>query len=158
MAGDDSYRERLYSTMDERDLSWIEECLRSLSGDHYAKNDYFRRLRETVLALARKGHAIFLGRAADLILPQNVGLRVRLEAGREFRINQFAKANSLALDKAEQGVDGLEQDRAKFFLNHFGVDAAEPTRHDLIINVERFGTKQAVELIVAAMRLKGSEV
>ncbi|MEK6644116.1 MAG: cytidylate kinase-like family protein [Planctomycetota bacterium] len=156
MSGDDVYRKRLYATMDERDLSWLEECLRAIGVDRYsARNDYFHRLRETVLALARQSHAIFVGRAADLILPGNVGMRIRLSASHDFCVRQYAARAGVSPSAAEQAVEELERERAKFFLNHFGVEASEPTRHDLILNMERFTAEQAVDVILAALRLRG---
>jgi cytidylate kinase len=156
MSGDDAYRKRLYATMDERDLTWLEECLRALGVDRYsARNDYFHRLRETVLALARQSHAIFVGRAVDLILPGNVGMRVRLSASHDYCVRHYAARTGVSPIAAEQEVEELERERARFILNHFGVEATEPTRHDLILNMERFTVEQAVDVILAALRLRG---
>jgi len=155
MSGDDAYQRRLYESMDERDLSWLEECLRSMGADKYPRNDYFRRLRETILAIARKSHAVFVGRAADLILPKTVGMRVRLTASRAYRVGRYAEANKLSADQAEKALEELERERAKFIKHHFGVDESDPVRHDLVINLERFSGRQAVELILTAMRIRG---
>jgi cytidylate kinase len=155
MAGDDDYRRRLYATMDERDLSWLEECLRSMGENKYAKNDYYHRLRETVLSLARKGHAIFIGHAADLILPRIVGLRVRLTAGRAFCVRQYAEANKQSAENAERELKKLEDERTQFVAHHFGLAGSDPGRYDLTINLERLSARQAVEVILATMRIRG---
>jgi len=157
MAGGDDYRRRLYATMDERDLSWLEECLRSMGEGKYSKNDYFHRLRETILSLARKGHTIFVGRAADLILPRSVGLRVRLTASRAYCIKQYSSLNGVPADRAEEAISEMENERAKFILHHFGVEAAEATRYDLIINMERMTARQAAALMAFALRDRGMD-
>lgn len=158
MSGNDSVRQRLYATMDERDLSWLEECLRAIGMDrHESRNDYFHRLREAVLSLARKSHAIFIGRAADLILPKGVGLRVRLTASHDYCVRRHATDKGVSITAAEQEIDALEHDRAKFVQHHFGIEANEPTRYDLAINMERFTARQAVDIILAALRLHGVE-
>ena len=77
MSGENAWRQELYESMDERDLSWMEEFVRAMSVGYGARDDYFNQLTETILTLARKSHAIFLGRAADLVLPRGIGLRVR---------------------------------------------------------------------------------
>lgn len=149
MAGDDGLRRQIYASMDERDLSWYQETLRALTQPEFIKNDYFHRLTETVLSLARQGHAVFLGRGADMILPRTIGFRVRLVAPSELCAENFAKHHDLTPDQARLEVGRLEQERSEFIRNHFRVDAADLTRHDLIINMERFTSGQAVELILS---------
>lgn len=150
MAGDDDLRRQVYASMDERDLSWYQETLRALTQPEFIKNDYFHRLTETVLSLARQGHAVFLGRGADMILPRTIGFRARLVAPSELCAENFAKHHNLTPDQARVEVSRLEQERSEFIRNHFRIDAADLTRHDLIINMERFTSGQAVELILSA--------
>ena len=155
MAADDPTRERLYASLDERDVSWLEESLRSLMEAPFKKNVYFHRLTTTVLALARQGPAIFRGRAADLILPQDRGFRVRLTASRESCINSYAEHHGLDLERARIEVERIETERAEFVRRHFGIDAAEQSRHDLIINLDRFSADQAVDLVLAGLEMRG---
>lgn len=155
MAGDDECRRQLYDAMDERDLSWMEEFLQSVSFAAAGKDDYFHRLTETVLSLARKGHTVFLGRATDMILPREMGLRVRVTAARSYCIKQYAKAKGVLPEQARREVEEIEHERARFIRHHFRVEAGDQARHDLIINLEHLTTQQAVELIHAALRVKG---
>ncbi len=156
MAGDDDLRRQVYASMDERDLSWYEENLRALMQPEFVKNDYFNRLTETILSLARQGHGIFLGRGADLILPKTVGFRVRLVAPFEVCVETFAKRHGMAQDQSRAEVKRLEQEQAEFIRHHFGVDVADPTRYDLLINLERFTAAQAVEMILSARNIAGT--
>jgi len=153
MGGDDELRRQVYDSMDERDLGWCEEALRSLIQPEFVRNDYFRRLTETVLSLARQGHAVFLGRGADLILPMGVGLRVRLVASFDTCAAGFAIQAGLPIEEARATVTQLEKERAEFIRHHFGVDPADAARHDLVINLDRRTPGQAVELILAAREL-----
>jgi len=155
MAGNDDLRRQIYASMDERDLSWYEETLRALMQPEFVKNDYFNRLTETVLSLARQGHAVFLGRGADFILPRTIGFRVRLVAPFELCAEDFAKRHNLTPERARVEVARLEQERSEFIRNHFQIDPADPTRHDLTINMERFTLKQTVELILSARTATG---
>ena len=150
MAGDDEMRRQVYASMDERDMSWFEETASSLLQPEVVKNDYFHRLTETVLSLARQGHAVFLGRGADLILPQDIGFRVRLVAPRGTCVANLARRRNLSHKEAEAQVARLERQRAEFTQHHFQIDAADQTRHDLIINMGRFAPDQAVNLILSA--------
>ncbi len=150
MAGDDDIRRQLYGAMDERDLSWFEETLRGLLTSESKPNDYFTRLTQAILSIARNGHAVFLGRAANLILPATAGLRVRIVASPERRLRRFAERNDLTLEEARTQMTAIERDRTRFIANHFGVDSADPTRHDLVLNLDRWSVAAAVDVIQAA--------
>lgn len=152
MAGDDQTRAGLYRSMDERDLGWLEITLRSLSDAAFRKNDYFHRLMETVLCLTRQGPAVFVGRSTDLILPKSKGLRVKLIASTEYCAARFAQRNHMELQQAREEVARIETERREFISNHFHIDAYDPMRFDLLINVERFSIDQVADLILAAHR------
>ena len=153
MAGDDSVRGRIYSTMDQRDLGWWETAVRAIMDREYVRDDYFHRLTETLLSLARQGSCVFVGRGADMVLPRDHGFRVRLVAPREMRVKAFAAAEGLAPAKATAEMERIERERAAFIRGHFGVAADDPLRHDLVINLEQVTPAQAVELIEAGRRI-----
>ena len=155
MAGDDDVRARLYASMDERDLGWCEEAFRSLMQQEFRKNDYFPRLGETILMLARRGSAIFVGRAADLILQPHVGLRVKIIASRQRCAENFAHNVETTVENARIEVNRIETERRSFIENHFHIEPHEPTRFDLMINIERFTTAQVVEIIMGALKVRG---
>lgn len=155
MAGDDSVREKIYEALDERDVGWIEDTLRWLVEEGYDKERYFHRLSETILALARRGPAIFLGRGADLILPRERGLRVGLVAPLEYRVRNIAARDHLSEALARAKVDRLQSQRDEFLRSHFGRRAEEPARHDLVVNLATIPAPQAAEVISTVLRLHG---
>lgn len=156
MAGDDDYRRQIYEALDERDLNWLESFLSGMSGANGHREDYFQRLSETVLSLARKGHAIFLGRAADLILPPDIGLRVRISAGREFCVKSYRHSTHVSQEKATRDVDEIEHERARFVRHHFKIDVNDPARNDIILNMEQFTIQQVADVILSVLRVKGT--
>jgi len=155
MSGDDDYRRRLYAHMDGRDLGWLEGFVRGLTQSRYTRDDYFRRLSETVLSIARQGHAIFIGRGVAHILPRDTGLAVRLTAPREFCVESYASQKELTIDAATREVTAIEDERARFVKNHFHLDWENPTHYDLVINMERFPVEATGELILTAAKQKG---
>jgi cytidylate kinase len=157
MAGDDRVRQRIYRNMDQRDLGWWEAAVRSVMIGEYVRNDYFHRLTETLLSLARQGSCVFVGRGADLVLPRDHGLRVRLMAPREARLRRFGRAQQLEPAQAAAEMERIERQRGAFIQGHFGVAADDPSRHDLVINLEQVTAEQAVELILAARRVVRGE-
>lgn len=155
MAGDDEVRARLYAHLDEHDQSWLEDALHWVLEGELRKDDYFCQLTETVLALARQGRAIFLGRAADLILPRDHGLRVRITAPLEQRARAFGAENHVTDALARTEVERIDQQRVDFRRHHFGPHANDDTRYDLVLNLGRFTPAQVVEMLVAALRIRG---
>lgn len=154
MAGDDEVRARLYRSMDERDIGWFEQTFRCLMQQEFRKNDYFHRLTEAILCIVRRGHAILVGRGADLILPREHGLRVKLIAPLRRRIENFARRTGTTLEHAAAEIQRIEQDRRAFIQRDFHADADTPARFDLLINVDRFTCDQAVELILVGLRMR----
>ncbi|TWT43924.1 cytidylate kinase [Phycisphaerae bacterium RAS1] len=155
MAGDDALRRRLYDAMDERDEGWLEGMLRLVLECEFHQEEYFHRLIETVLALARKGHGVFLGRGAHLILPRECGLRVRLFAPRDVCIRRIAEREGVSSEDARRRFDETQGQRTDFVRRHFGPkgDGIEP--YDLLINTGTVTMDQATEMIVAATKQWG---
>lgn len=155
MGGDDAVRARLYEQLDERDVSWLEDAVRWLMRGELRQDDYFYRLSETVLALARQGSAVFLGRAVDLILPDDRGLRVRIVAPIAARATEFARRHGMSESLAMAKIESIDRERNDFRRRHFGKDANDVARHDLVVNFQRFSPEQAAETILAAARERG---
>jgi len=154
MARNDESRTRLYRSMDERDLSWVENTCRAFMESSFNRNDYFHKLTETVLCVVRKSPAVLVGRSADLILPRDRGLRVKVVASPERCARNFAEHAGVSIEEARRQVARIEQERREFIWNHFRIDAYEPTRFDLIVNLEQFAIGQVVELVLAAFEYR----
>ncbi len=158
MAHDDDARFELYRSMDERDLGWLEETIRTMVDQGFRKNDYFHKLVETVLCLARKGPAVFVGRSADLILPRHCGLRLKLVASREYCTRNFAVRNEIGPERARAEVARIETERSDFIRHHFHLEPTDPVRFDLLINVERFTIRQVIEMVLQAHAARLAQV
>jgi cytidylate kinase len=150
MAGDDVVRRQVYASMDQREMGWWEETLRALMQSEFVRNDYFKRLSKTLLSLACQGSCIFVGRGADLLLPDELGFRVRLVAPRAFRVETLAAGRALTRNEAQQQIDRIEREREHFFRRHFGISADATDRFDLTINVSRISHAKAAAIIVQA--------
>jgi len=139
--------------MDERELSWWEEALRSLMEGDFVRNDYYHRLCEPLLSLAGQANSVFVGRGADLILPRDRGFRVRLVAPMADRLRRFAATMHLDPARAESEMRRIEQERERFFRHHFGVAPDDPMRYDITINLTRFTLDQSIAMILEARSL-----
>jgi cytidylate kinase len=153
MAGDDDLRRQIYQSMDERDLSWFEETVRSFMEGAFRKNDYLKNLSRTILSLARQGSSVFVGRAADRILPREPGLRILITARDAYCLEQYARRRSVSKEAIREDWERILEERREFSRKYFHVEQDDPARFDLCINRERFTVDQAVEKILSAMRM-----
>ncbi len=154
MAGDDFFRKQIYASMDQRDLSWSEEVIRSFFDGKFVKNDYFHRLCETLLSLARQGSSVFFGRGADLVLPADRGFRVRLIASHEARVGAVAANKNLEPAAAAREISRAEQERFAFLKRHYQLDPTTAARFDLSLHLEKFSVDQAVAVILKAREVR----
>ena len=152
MAGDDEVRRRIYRAMDEHDFKWWEAAMSPWVVGRYVMDDYFHRLCDAVLGLARQGRCVFLGRGADLVLPQGRGLRVRLVASLPTRRRAMAASRARTEAEARAAIDAEEHARAEFFRRHFHASPDDVLRYDLVLNLDRLSVGEAVELVLAAHR------
>ena len=155
MAGEDALRQRLYESMDERDVGWLEQLLTPLAKGGFAMHDYFPVLTRTVLMLARGSTAVFLGRAADLILPRDHGLRIRIVASIENRVKRLAKQLNISEESARHEAHKIDRERSDFVRHHYHIEIDDPARCDLTINTDRVPAEDAVELILSLLGRRG---
>lgn len=155
MAENDDARTRLYEKMDERDTSWLESVLRWMLQGELRKEDYYYRLYETVLALARQSPAIFLGRGADLILPQGRGIRLAFFASRPSRVRNYAQSHAVDEKFAAVEVERIGRQRDEFVRRNFNVEPNDMSRFDLQFNLDRVSTDNALALILDLMKRRG---
>lgn len=155
MACENEQQSRLYSAVDEREPGLYEETMQSFIPTESPPGDYFHRLTDALFYIVRDGPAVVIGRGADLILPSSKGLRVRVVASLDHRIRRFAERTSLSFNQAAKQINSISKDRKKFIGRYFNVSDDEPTRFDLLLNVERFSFAQTVEAILSALKLRG---
>lgn len=158
MAGSDDLARQLYESLDHRDLTWWETALSPFVRGRFVVNDYFRRLCETVLALARQAPGVFVGRGIDFILPSDQGLRVCLFASLPSRIHAVADRYGLTESEARQMIARGEAERRDFIVRMFHLEPTDPGRFDLVLNLDRLSSDVAAEIILAAHERRAAPV
>lgn len=160
MAQNDEVRRKLYETIDDRTMGWIETMASALSmGPSVDQVEYFNRLTRALYAICYNTHAIILGRAANFILPRERGLAIRLVAPFKYRLERYAARKGLDIKTAISEMERIDRGRGSFVEAYFGKYAFDPRRYDLTINVSQFTVPQVVEIIVLALKFKaGNEI
>lgn len=134
--------------MPEDRTSEIGEMLDELLGHHPPASELVRQTAETIIALARQGHVILIGRGANLITSKltNV-LHVRLVASLEKRIAHVQQTHGLGPKAALQLIQREDRGRQRYLRKYFGRDPEDPRLYHLIINTDLVSYDQAAQMI-----------
>ncbi|MCK5379406.1 MAG: cytidylate kinase-like family protein [Acidobacteria bacterium] len=147
---------RRLELMDETRTNWLRDTIFNLLDSRLVLQDSYVTLLGRVMALAaHKGRVIFVGRAGNLVLPRDDGLRVRIVAPRPWRVRHTADREGLGEAAASERVASLDAARADFVRRHFRVDADDPSAFDLVLDAAALGSEGVVTLIKTAMEIKG---
>jgi cytidylate kinase len=157
VAEDAGLHARLVESVDERRVSWLEECWKGfLSLPGISEVGYARRMTEVITRLGSIGACVIVGRGAPQILPAASTLRVRLVAPLAYRVKSIQERNGLPPAEAEKFVAETDRQRSTYVKDHFHTDAADPAQYDLVLNTSRLGVSACAEVIVAALeQMKG---
>jgi cytidylate kinase len=138
--------------VDETESSWVYDVLGTWMDRQVVTHDkYVAHLGRVILAAARRGNVVLVGRGARFLLPREKGLAVRLIASKKYRVEQIVQREGLNQADAGRWVEVTDRGRREFVLRYFHQDIADPHLYDLVINVERLGPAATVQQIVTAI-------
>jgi len=145
-------RRKLLESVDEKHVSWVRECLESLTTTPpVTENAYARHLFEMLFSLATHGECVIVGRGAAVVLPAETTLRVRLMGPRPERIQAIQQRFGISQEEAAAWVEKTDAERERFVKDHLGKDPGDPSHYDLVLNSSRFSTTECAELIIEAL-------
>lgn len=137
---------------DELAPSVVQDWLLPLREEHYAPQEaYLDHLAKLVEAIGRAGDSIIVGRGAGFLLPRGETLSVRLIAPIQTRAARLAERMGVSHRTARRAARELDRRRAGFVRTMYRVDAADPSRYDLVLDTDSLGLPMAAELIVRAI-------
>ena len=151
IASDHHLATDLIDSLEKSSHSWIEEFLQGFSHSDHSTSELavFRRVVETVRALARAGHVILVGLASELMtreMPR--GLHVRIIAPLEWRIKNLARNDTLNYAQARDRVRLLDRDRAAFEDKFWGDLKNRDEVFHLTLNASLLTEEQMCESVV----------
>ncbi len=146
---------KLLELMDETRVNWFSETLLNLFNSRLLLQDSFVSMLSRGMALAAfESPVVIVGRAGNLVLTPDRGLRVRIVAPREMRVAVLLDREGLDLRSAGRRLDQLDASRVDFVRRHFHCDPCDPQHYDLVINVALCGVDGAVEIIGRALEVR----
>ncbi|MGO9111605.1 MAG: AAA family ATPase [Thermoguttaceae bacterium] len=138
--------------VEETDNNWIPGIFgRWIDLGSVRQTQYMFRLSRAVFMAARAGRVIFVGRGAQLLLPHQGGVSVRLIASLAYRVQQIVERRHLSFDEAHDYVEKTDARRQEFTRQHFHHDITDLHLFDMTINVEKFGPQRTAHLIAGAL-------
>jgi len=147
-------RQQLIENLDERTRGGLEEFLRHVLTREIGSTDYMLHLRQVLLTLGQQGDVVIVGRGAEHILPGPFGLRTRLVAPFDVRVERIARAEGLEPEAARGAVGKVDQERKDFIRSHFQQDARDPMGYDLVVNTGSLSAEGTAEIVLAALKQK----
>ncbi len=138
--------------VDETPGNWVLDVLSGWMGRQIVTQDkYVAHLGRVVLAAARRGNVVLVGRGAQFLLPREKGLCVRVIAPKKFRVARIAAGRNLDAAAARKLVDEIDLGRREFAQRFFHHEIEDPHHYDLVINAERIAPGDAADTIVQAL-------
>jgi cytidylate kinase len=132
---------------DEETLT-IEEHIEGILGISVPSAERIRDMAQTIVTLARLGHVIFVGRAAQVItakFPRAVHVRIIGSFAR--RVERVAAQKQCSWDEAAEEVRTVDHQRRHFGTAHFHSDLEDPAHYDMIFNTDRVSVEESARLI-----------
>jgi hypothetical protein len=138
--------------VDETHSNWVYDVLGTWMDRKLVPHEkYVACLTRVVQTAARCGHAVFVGRGVQFLLPRPDLLAVRIIASPKYRIRKIVETRGGSEADARRLMVELDEGRREFVKKFFHHDIADPHNYDLVINVDRCGTAGAVEQILTAV-------
>lgn len=134
--------------VDETSSNWAYDTLGPwLDRRIITHEKYLVHLCRIVLAAARRGRVVVVGRGAQLLLPRNQGMAVRLVASEQFRLEYLVRLYGCEKSEARRRMQRIDAGRREFAMRYFHRDINDVHLYDLVLQIDRFGVEGAADLI-----------
>ena len=155
LAQNDTARAQFLADVPADALAWADAQLARLRRDRAlnAEGESLRLVR-LVLAVAARGNAVIVGRAAGFLLPPETTLHIRIVAPLEARVAYMAQELRLTRPEAVDEVRARDERRAIFLDRALALDPSDLTAYDAVVNSDRLGVEGAAQFVGWAVRTK----
>ncbi len=155
ICSDSGYRKRIIEALDEKTKSQLELWVEGLfQGQYVDASDYFRFLYHTVVAIAKHGGIVLIGRGGNLIATLQTGFHIRVVAPERRRVENIMKYAFVDEQTAIEAVKDSDEERSNFIKSNFNHDINDPHYYDLVINTGMIDIEDAVKIATEGLRAK----
>lgn len=138
--------------IDEHGRSWFMDFFHSIFNPDYVSDvRYLAQLKKLLNHAAKDGDLVILGHGANLILPSDKCLRIRITGSFAYRVaNVFKFERKETKEEAGLMVEKIQRKYNQFIRQYFGVNPHNPWNYDLVISTDHLTLDQATNLIIQA--------
>ncbi|MBU2578404.1 cytidylate kinase-like family protein [Patescibacteria group bacterium] len=121
----------------------------------FRKEKYIAYIQAAVLKSLKKDNVVYHGFAGHFFV-QNVAhvLKVRIIASMAERVRGVMKRNKFSRDEAVKYIHKVDEQRRKWSQQLYGIETAEPSLYDMVINIGQLTLEDAVDIICHKVSLK----
>lgn len=139
--------------VDETESNWVYDVLGTWMDRKLVPHTmYVKHLCRVLLAAARRGPCVLVGRGAQFLLPRDRALAVRIIAPEKYRIARIVEERGLDAAAARRWMEEIDGGRREFVERFFHRDINDPHLYDLVLNAGQIGPERVADLIVAAAK------
>lgn len=140
---------RLIDRLDQRSKSAIQALVDGLiEGRILSRANYFSALVKTIRALIVQGGVTLQGRGAAQLVEEGEGLRVRMVAPFEQRLQNIQSFYGIEGLPARERLENGDKNRREFIRQYYKSDIQDMTRYDIGINNENIIPSAGAEIIL----------
>ena len=157
VAADHQISASLIDSLGEASSSWLSEFFAGLrfsdKGQLANELQVFRRVAQTIRALAQVGRVVIVGRGGAYIT-RNMpgGVHVRLVAPLEHRIKASAERHQLSQAEAADHIRQFDQNRQAFYKRYWPDQTQGPELFTATLNTSDLDEDQLIECITPMIR------
>jgi cytidylate kinase len=134
--------------MPEDRVGQLNDIIEDLCRLHPPTETLVRRASEAILHLAQLGNTIIVGRGANIITAQLLGMvHVRLVGSVERRVAHMRKFDHLNRKDALDRIKREDGGRRRYLKRYFGKDIDNPLLYHFVINTDWVALEDAAELV-----------
>lgn len=157
IARDHDISESLVATFGDTGRSWLTEALSGLqfSGNAPSEVKLYRKVAESVLALARMGRSIIVGRGGMFITQSLAGgTHLLIVAPLEHRVRHMAELRKTTDAEAARYVRETDANRAEFYRRNWPDSPHGPESFTLTLNSAKMDEQEMAEAVLPLVKAR----
>jgi cytidylate kinase len=132
----------------EKKISQMQDMLEQLFSLHPSEQSLIRKASNTILHLALLGDVVLIGRGSNIITKDlSGGIHLRLIDTMDKKIKNIQDIFNLSKSEAIKFIKKENKERKLYLKKYLNSNIEDPASYSLVINLNRFSTDEAVNLV-----------
>jgi cytidylate kinase len=141
----------IIESLEDHPHTWLDDMMRDLVAGQGNSGEFtlYRQVSTAVLALARLGHSIIVGRGG-VYITRNIqgGVHILIVAPLDHRVRHMAQRRGMDEAAAQKLVRDIDRNRADFYRRYWPNQVHGPASFHITLNSARLNEQQMVDAIM----------